>query len=273
MAVDVAADLDHLGLEIENSGADVEGLEALALHGGLPRAMMWSHLFASVARHFLSPGTRSALANPQAMDAFVDKVKAPERPVRVVSLRSLDSIGLARLRSTLRYLTRQRDEQLRLLGREAWRALQALGEGPLERAILREHAEAVTELEKHLADAERQLQRAQMAGRLISRGASPFLTVCPCGAPLLPDDLTCPVCRRDVEDLVRLAAESKSRVATIPCSCGVPLVSGIRFCPDCGRNVVDLLGGDRAETSRCGECGEAASPGDRFCSGCGQPLG
>lgn len=210
------------------------------------------------------------------MDGFVNKVKSTaSRPMRVVSLRSLDSIELARLRSTLRYLTRQRDEQLRQLGLLAYRAVTGAPESPLEREAVAEQARKVTDLEQQIAAAERQMQRAQMADRLTSRGTSPFLTVCACGSPLLPDDVTCAVCGRNVEDLVRLASESKSRIASVPCSCGAPLVSGIRFCPDCGRSVVDLLAGAGLATGdvpRCAACGEAASPGDRFCSSCGKAI-
>jgi hypothetical protein len=205
------------------------------------------------------------------MDAFTDKVKAPEtRQMRVVSLRSVDTVDLLRLRSTHRYLLRQRDALLGSLGNVCMEMLKA---GGLQEARLRERASEIAALDAQIADVAAQLSQAQQEARLSSytHVNSPFLTVCACGAPLYPEDVRCGACGNDVEDLIRLARETKSRQADVKCTCGLPLPLGVKFCPECGRSAADLM--DASGAASCPSCEEAASPGDRFCSACGASLG
>lgn len=211
------------------------------------------------------------------MDAFVNKVEAASSvpPLRVVSERSLQSVDLARLRSSHRRLTGQRDEMLRTLGRACMQALTDPSRDADSLDMLRTNVTALLALEQEMQALELRIQRAQASERHGSQPA-PFLTVCPCGAPLTPSDTRCNVCHRDVAALVRLAAESKSQIVTVACTCGASLTAGIRFCPSCGRGIADLL--ERAglpaprDLPVCGGCGEAASPGDRYCSACGEGL-
>lgn len=211
------------------------------------------------------------------MDAFVNKVESASGapPLRVVSERSLQSVDLARLRSSHRRLARERDDRLRALGQACMQALTDPSRDADSLEQLRASANAVASLEQEMQALEQRIQRMQMAERVASQPV-PFLTVCPCGSPLSPSDIRCLVCGRDVESLVRLATESKSRVTTVPCDCGAALVTGIRFCPSCGRGVTDLLRNAGltapAEISRCASCGEAVSPGDGFCSTCGKAM-
>lgn len=208
------------------------------------------------------------------MDAFVDKVKAPaERPMRVVSLRSMDTVDQLRLRAAHRYSLRQRDDLLRALGEAAFAML---GGDKLDEAALRERADTIRALDAQMNELERRLEKAQQAQRMTAVNRTPysFLTVCACGAPLYPDDVRCSVCGNDVEKLISVARESKAAHKTAQCACGFTLVEGIKFCPECGRSVIELMRarGLRTAESSCAACGEAASPGDRFCSGCGGPL-
>ena len=208
------------------------------------------------------------------MDAFVNKVKdidaAP--PLRVVSERSLQSVDLARLRSTHRRLARERDEMLRALGQACMQALTDPTRDADSLEMLRTSATAVASLEHEMKQLEQRIAQAHVAERLATQPI-PFLTVCPCGSPVGPTDTACSICGRDVEALVRLAIESKSPIATVPCACGAALVAGIRFCPSCGRGVVDLLraAGLAApdQIVRCA-CGETLASDDHFCSSCGK---
>jgi len=208
------------------------------------------------------------------VDAFVDKVKAPaDRPMRVVSLRSMDTVDQLRLRAAHRYVLRQRDDLLRGLGETA---LEMLGGDGLDEVKLRERADAIRALDAQITTLERRLEKAQQAQRMtaVNRPAYSFLTVCACGAPLYPDDVRCSVCGSDVEKLISVARESKAAHKTAQCTCGFTLVEGIKFCPECGRSVIELMRSRGLQTAeaRCASCGEAASPGDRFCSGCGAAL-
>ena len=211
------------------------------------------------------------------MDAFVDKVRDPDvsRSVRVVSERSLHSVELARLRASQRHLIIERDRQLSELGKACVERLDALDIGGEATRSLAAGARAVRDIESLISVLEQRIARAQMARRL-SSAHLPFLTVCPCGSPLLSSDTSCPACARDVEALVTLATESKARVRSISCGCGTSLVSGIRFCPSCGHDVSALLAGaglPSCEASPvCGRCGDSAAPGDRYCSACGASL-
>ncbi|MBM3463526.1 MAG: zinc ribbon domain-containing protein [Armatimonadetes bacterium] len=225
------------------------------------------------------------------MDAFVDKVKAAPARMRVVSLRSVDAVDVLRLRSTLRYLQRQRDEQVRALGTETLRLFEqgsaqptppqvrqpAASDLPLERGPLKLRVEAIRAIDRQTAELEARLQSADQAARIsaLARPSAPFLTVCACGAPLFPEDVRCTVCGRDTNTLIQLAAQSKARAVAASCQCRMPLVAGIKFCPECGRSVVDVLrahGLASGETLTCEKCGEGGTPGDQFCSSCGSAL-
>lgn len=207
----------------------------------------------------------------------MDKVKSPPpRGMRVVSLRSMDTVDLLRLRSTLRYMQRQRDDMLRGLGEKTFELLSA-GEASVDLSPLRTQAHAVTALDAQITEVEQRFAAAEQVARLSAHAkpAAPFLTVCACGAPLYAEDVRCGVCGRDVEALIRLASESKKALIDVACACGAPLVAGIQFCPQCGRSVVDLLasrGLASGDALRCPRCQEGASPGDRFCSSCGNAL-
>lgn len=216
------------------------------------------------------------------MDAFVDKVKAARGAgsMQVVSLRSLESVSVGSLRSTRRHRLRQRDDAVRSLGACVLELLHET-RGRLEEvpghpatARFRQAVEEIQGLDREVIELDERLGHFERIERA-SSGEAPFLTVCSCGAPLFPQDRRCGVCGQDVEGLIRLASESKARVATVSCGCGAQLTGGIRFCPQCGRNVAGLLrerGLVVDQSAQCSSCGEARVPGDRFCSACGRPY-
>lgn len=162
------------------------------------------------------------------MKDFFERVKDKvDEGISSITTKSKETIELAKLRSQLRQLEKEKEEKLKELGRLVYDMVRM--DAYSEQKIIK-YCPPIGEIDRKLVMTETEIKRIQEAS---SGGSGNYVAVCECGAGLMTNQKFCASCGRDVSGIIDQI--KKPMENTRPCSsCGSEIKEMAKFCGKCG---------------------------------------
>ena len=162
------------------------------------------------------------------MKDFFDRVKDKvDVGISTITTKSKETIELAKLRSQLRQLEKEKEEKLKELGRLVYDMVRM---DAYNEEKIKQFCPVIGELDRQLVAVEDEIKRIHEASQ--SRGVN-YVANCECGAAILADQKFCASCGRDVSGLIDQIKKPTENIK--PCStCGSEIKDTAKFCGKCG---------------------------------------
>lgn len=162
------------------------------------------------------------------MKEFFDKVKDKvDAGISTITTKSKETIELAKLRSQMRQLEKEKDEKLKEFGRLVYDMVRR---DAYNEQKIKEYCPIIGEIDRQLVAVETEIKKIHEAS---SSGIVNYVAVCECGSGLMANQKFCASCGLDVSALVN---QIKNPVENAkPCSiCGSEIKEAAKFCGKCG---------------------------------------
>ena len=162
------------------------------------------------------------------MKDFFERVKDKvDEGISTITTKSKETIELAKLRSQMRQLEKDKEDKLKELGRQVYDMVRM---DVYNEQKIKQFCPPIGEIDRQLVMTEAEIRRIQEAS---SSGSGNYVAVCECGAGLMTNQKFCASCGRDVSGLIDQI--KKPTENTKPCStCGSEIKEMAMFCGKCG---------------------------------------
>jgi hypothetical protein len=162
------------------------------------------------------------------MKDFFDKIKDKvDEGISSITTKSKETIELAKLRSQLRQLEKEKEEKLKDLGRLVYDMVRM---DVYNEQKIKQFCPPIGEIDRQLVMTDAEIRRIQEASSAVGEN---YVAVCECGAGLMTNQKFCVSCGRDVSGIIDQI--KKPMENTKSCStCGSEIKETAMFCGKCG---------------------------------------
>ncbi len=164
------------------------------------------------------------------MKEFFEKVKGKvDEGVSAISSKSKETIELAKLRSQLRALKKEKGEKINALGRLVYDKFR---KDEYNEKSIREFYSGINELDRKIVDVENEIKNIQ---RMSSTGV---IAKCECGTDIVLNQKFCASCGKDVREILTEAIKPTEGMKYCH-SCETEIKVAVKFCGKCGAKQTD----------------------------------
>ncbi len=162
------------------------------------------------------------------MKDFLDKIKEKvDEGISNVSSKSKEAVELARLRSDLRHLEKEKEETINKLGNIVYDMLRR---DEYNEQKIRDFYPQVSAINRQIVEVENEMRKIQ---EMASPDRTNIDSVCVCGTGLIANQKFCASCGRDVSGQTSQQAKVFEGIKACS-SCGAEIKETAKFCGKCG---------------------------------------